>query len=78
MCDVAKKYFDELFRPNDGVHKPVLELIHSRVTLEYNQSLIPITKKGLKQDLFQMHQDKSLGPDSFNPTFFLMFLVSLR
>ncbi|KEH28257.1 PAN-like domain protein [Medicago truncatula] len=77
LCDVAKKYFDELFRPNDGVHKPVLELIHSRVTLEYNQSLIPITKKGLKQDLFQMHQDKSLGPDSFNPTFFLMFLVSL-
>jgi hypothetical protein len=23
LCDVAKKYFDKLFRPNDGVHVPV-------------------------------------------------------
>jgi len=40
--------------------------------------MTPITMEELKQDLFQMHQDESLGPGGFNPTFFLMFLESLR
>ncbi|GAU30144.1 hypothetical protein TSUD_360370 [Trifolium subterraneum] len=47
LCQVAKSYFDTLFKPRDGDHDP--------------------------QALFQMHPDKSSGPDGFNPAFYQRF-----
>ncbi|GAU43245.1 hypothetical protein TSUD_241360 [Trifolium subterraneum] len=64
LCEVAKSYFDTLFKPRDGDHDPVLNLIQPRVTDDDNFVLTaPITKVEIQQALFQMHPDKSPGPD---------------
>ncbi|GAU47118.1 hypothetical protein TSUD_98950 [Trifolium subterraneum] len=74
LCEVAKSYFDTLFKQRDGDHDPVLNLIQSRVTDDNNFFLtIPITKVEIHQALFQMHPDKSPGPDEFNPAFYQRF-----
>ncbi|GAU33856.1 hypothetical protein TSUD_66430 [Trifolium subterraneum] len=74
LCEVAKSYFDNLFKPRDGDHDPVLNLIHPRVTDDDNFFLTaPITKVEIQQALFQMHPDKSPGPDEFNPAFYQRF-----
>ncbi|GAU35032.1 hypothetical protein TSUD_103550 [Trifolium subterraneum] len=74
LCGVAKSYFDILFKPRDGDHDPVLNLIQPRVTDDDNFVLTaPITKVEIHQALFQMHPDKSPGPDGFNPTFYQRF-----
>lgn len=45
-----------------------------KITLEDNVELLkPITKEELRLALFQMHPDKSPGPDGFNATFFQRF-----
>ena len=36
LCEVAKSYFDTLFKPRDGDHDPVLNLIQPRVTDDNN------------------------------------------
>ncbi|GAU10125.1 hypothetical protein TSUD_418540, partial [Trifolium subterraneum] len=74
LCEVAKSYFDTLFKPRDGDHDPVLNLIQPRVTDDDNLVLTaPITKVEIQQALFQMHPDKSPGPDGFNPAFYQRF-----
>ncbi|GAU22843.1 hypothetical protein TSUD_282100 [Trifolium subterraneum] len=74
LCEVAKSYFDTLFKPRDGDHDPVLNLIQPRVTDDDNFVLTaPITKVEIQQVLFQMHPDKSPGPDGFNPAFYQRF-----
>ncbi|GAU38028.1 hypothetical protein TSUD_395880 [Trifolium subterraneum] len=74
LCEVAKNYFDNLFKPRDGDHDPILNLIHPRVTDDNNFFLtVPITKVEIQHALFQMHPDKSPGPDGFNPAFYQRF-----
>ncbi|GAU48220.1 hypothetical protein TSUD_371200 [Trifolium subterraneum] len=74
LCEVAKSYFDTLFKQRDGDHDPVLNLIQPRVTDDDNFVLTaPITKAEIQQALFQMHPDKSPGPDEFNPAFYQRF-----
>ncbi|GAU38527.1 hypothetical protein TSUD_148090 [Trifolium subterraneum] len=74
LCEVAKSYFNTLFKPRDGDHDPVLNLIQPRVTDDDNFFLTaPITKVEIQQALFQMHPDKSPGPDEFNPPFYQRF-----
>ncbi|GAU22462.1 hypothetical protein TSUD_123490 [Trifolium subterraneum] len=74
LCEVTKSYFDNLFKPIDGDHDLVLNLIQPRVTDDDNFFLTaPITKVEIQQALFQMHPDKSLGPDGFNPYFYQRF-----
>ncbi|GAU39014.1 hypothetical protein TSUD_378900 [Trifolium subterraneum] len=71
LCEVARRYFQELFKPKGGAQEPVLSLITPRVSEEDNERLsAPISKEELRLALFQMHPDKSPGPDGFNPTFF--------
>jgi hypothetical protein len=70
LCEVARSYFHELFTPKGGCLDPVFSLLSPRVTEEYNISLeAPITKEDVRVALFQMHPDKSPGPDGFNPLF---------
>jgi hypothetical protein len=53
---------------------PVLSLISPRVTVEDNAMLVaPFTKEEVRLALFQMHPDKSPGPDGFNPAFYQNF-----
>ncbi|MCI09408.1 CNGC5-like protein, partial [Trifolium medium] len=74
ICDVAKHYFDQLFKANGGSHEPVLSLIEPKITYEDNIRLVaPITKEEVKDALFQMHPDKAPGPDGFNPVFYQHF-----
>jgi hypothetical protein len=74
LCEVAQKYFHELFTPKGGVLDPVLSLILPRVSEADNAILeAPITKEEVRVALFQMHPDKSPGPDGFNPAFYRNF-----
>ncbi|GAU19603.1 hypothetical protein TSUD_304150 [Trifolium subterraneum] len=76
LCEVVKSYFDTLFKPRDGDHDPVLNLIQPRVTDNDNFVLTaPITKVEIQQALFQMHPDKSPGPDEFNPAFYQRLIL---
>jgi hypothetical protein len=53
LSEVAKHYFDTLFKPRNGDHDPVLNLIQPRVTEDDNFLLTaPITKVELQQALF--------------------------
>jgi hypothetical protein len=74
LVEVVKNYFHELFQPKGGTQEPVLALISPRVSDEDNSLLVaPITKEEIRTALFQMHPDKSPGPDGFNPAFFQNF-----
>jgi hypothetical protein len=71
---VAQRYFHDLFTPKGGSLEPVLSLISPRVSATDNASLeAPITKEEVRFALFQMHPDKSPGPDGFNPAFYQNF-----
>ncbi|KAK2370479.1 hypothetical protein QL285_083528 [Trifolium repens] len=74
LCEVAQNYFQELFSSKGGSLDPVLSLISPRVSTEDNASLeATITKEEVRVALFQMHPDKSPGPDGFNPAFYQHF-----
>ncbi|KAK2390980.1 hypothetical protein QL285_064484 [Trifolium repens] len=74
LCEAARRYFHDLFTPKGGCLDPVLSLITPRVTEADNISLeAPITKEEVRAALFQMHPDKSPGPDGFNPAFYQKF-----
>lgn len=68
MCDIARSYFQNLFAATDGVYDPVVSIIEPRITQEDNRTLeAPFTIEEFKVALFQMHPDKALGPNGFNP-----------
>jgi hypothetical protein len=74
LCELVQKYFDELFKPSNGTHEPMLRLIRNKISPDDNERLMaPITREELKDALFHMHPDKAPGPDGFNPTFFEHF-----
>ncbi|MCH80176.1 hypothetical protein A2U01_0000939, partial [Trifolium medium] len=74
LCDVAKSYFETLFKVSERNHDPVLSLIQPRVTEDDNERLTaPILKEEIHTALMQMHPDKSPGPDGFNPAFYQHF-----
>jgi hypothetical protein len=74
LCEVAKRYFDSLFKSVEGNHDLVLSIINQKVTEADNEMLTaPITKEEIYTALMQMHPDKSPGPDGFNPAFYQQF-----
>ncbi|GAU44733.1 hypothetical protein TSUD_88180 [Trifolium subterraneum] len=74
LCEVAKSYFESLFKAVEGNQEPVLSLIQPRVTDIDNERLTaPILKEEIHTALMQMHPDKSPGPDGFNPAFYQHF-----
>jgi hypothetical protein len=74
ICEVALKYFDQLFKANSSVHDPILSLVAPKINDEDNEKLVaPITKEEVREALFQMHPDKAPGPDGFNPAFYQHF-----
>jgi hypothetical protein len=36
LCELAQKYFDELFKPSNGAHEPVLRLIRNKISPDDN------------------------------------------
>jgi len=74
LYGVAKRYFDKLFQAKGVSHDQVLHLIQQKTTDEHNELLLQsITKEELHTTLFQMHPDKSPGPDGFNSVFYQRF-----
>ncbi|GAU30671.1 hypothetical protein TSUD_31430 [Trifolium subterraneum] len=69
-----KKKVTKLIADNGTEAHTQEELCEPRVTDDDNVVLTaPITKVEIQQALFQMHPDKSPGPDEFNPAFYQRF-----
>lgn len=74
LCDIAKKYFENLFQADSGNYEPMLSLVTPRIEDSDNLTLTqPLTRGEIHVALFAMHPDKSPGPDGFNPVFFQNF-----
>lgn len=74
ICEVAMKYFKNLFDAKEGDYDLILSLIQQNISNKDNRNLpAPITKLELYAALMQMHPDKSSGPDGFISTFFRTF-----
>ncbi|XP_058732856.1 uncharacterized protein LOC131604433 [Vicia villosa] len=74
ICEVAKNYFTELFTAKEGNYDPILNFIQASITEEDNDKMLRhVSKEELHAALLEMHPDKSLGPDGFNPDFYQKF-----
>lgn len=74
ICKVAKNYFTELFTAKEGNYDLVLNLMRASIAVEDNVKLLsPISKEELHATLLEMHPEKSLGPNGFNPAFYQKF-----
>lgn len=64
-------YFGQLYASTQVIIEDVLECITKRITSNQNSILTrAIDGEEAKQAVFNMHPDKSLGPNSLNPGFY--------
>lgn len=71
LCTLVHNYFTSLFRAQQGDFHPIISCVQPRISDEDNSMLTqPFTKQGFKEAIFNMHPDKSPGPDSLNPAFY--------
>uniref|UniRef100_A0A803QDX6 Reverse transcriptase domain-containing protein n=1 Tax=Cannabis sativa TaxID=3483 RepID=A0A803QDX6_CANSA len=64
-------FYTELFSTSGNLHNDILEDITPAITPEMNTDLLAlVTHEEVRKSLFQMHPDKSLGPDGMTPSFF--------
>lgn len=74
MCEVAKEYFNTLFSRGNCSYDPVLDAVQPRMSLEDNSKLPKeFSLEEFRMALFQMHPDKSPGPDGLNAAFYQRF-----
>ncbi|KAH9790374.1 reverse transcriptase domain-containing protein [Citrus sinensis] len=67
-------YFTELFSSNGSNNEAVVSSVMTSITAKQNQILLaPFTDADVKEALFNMHPDKSPGPDGMNPAFYKNF-----
>lgn len=67
-------YFHKLFETDQGDMNEVVETIVTRITPQDNANLIrPVSTEEVRKAVFQMHPDKSPGPDGLGPGFFQHF-----
>ncbi|XP_060959373.1 uncharacterized protein LOC133030597 [Cannabis sativa] len=74
LPNVVTSYFQQLFAFEDGDYRDVLNCLQPTIREEQNDVLIePVTTEEIKKTLFQMHPDKSPGPDGMTPGFYQKF-----
>lgn len=74
LCEVAREYFHDLFQARKAVYDPILDVVHPVIAEEDNHFLLgSFTEEEFRCTIFQMHPDKSLGPNWLNPVFFQHF-----
>lgn len=74
MCGVAMDYFHTLFSRGQCSYVAVLDVVQPRVSLEDNSKLTKeFSLEEFRLALFQMHHDKSPGPDGLNTAFYQRF-----
>ena len=63
-------YSQNLFQSNGCNSAKVIHCVESKITNEQNSMLLtPFSATEVKEALFDMHPEKSLGPDDMNPAF---------
>ncbi|XP_019167808.1 PREDICTED: uncharacterized protein LOC109163513 [Ipomoea nil] len=68
---VMLSYFENLFKPDNGDMQEVIEIITSQVSALDNAKLLrPVSEEEVRRAVFQIHPDKSPGPDGLGPGFF--------
>ncbi|XP_060964189.1 uncharacterized protein LOC133033466 [Cannabis sativa] len=71
LRDVMAKYYMELFSTSNPNWQRVIDCVHGIVSEDQNRDmLLPVEEHEVRKALFQMHPDKSPGPDGFNPGFY--------
>lgn len=71
LSEVMELYYKKLFTASNVHWDQVVECITQEITTNQNEGLlIPVDAKEVRQAVFQMHSDKSPGPDGFNPGFY--------
>lgn len=73
---VISRYFMNLFTPSENPENvdEVMNLVRGRILVEDNNHLTrDFDAKEFRDAIFQMHNDKSPGPDNFNPGFYKRF-----
>ncbi|XP_062102834.1 uncharacterized protein LOC133812999 [Humulus lupulus] len=71
---VMVDYFKHLFSASSTDWHSVTECISASISEDVNMDLVrPIESEEVRQALFQMHPDKSPGPDGFSPGFYQKF-----
>ncbi|XP_075475776.1 uncharacterized protein LOC142511762 [Primulina tabacum] len=68
---LSKEYFADLYSESNRNYDLVMNVINTSILAEDNNMLLaPYTLEKFKEAVFQMHPDKSPGPDGFNPAFY--------
>ncbi|XP_062088511.1 uncharacterized protein LOC133795077 [Humulus lupulus] len=68
---VIVDYFRNIFSASQTNWERVIDCVPESITEEMNMELLaPVEDSEVKEALFQMHPDKSPGPDGFNPGFY--------
>uniref|UniRef100_A0A803P924 Reverse transcriptase domain-containing protein n=1 Tax=Cannabis sativa TaxID=3483 RepID=A0A803P924_CANSA len=71
LPNVITSYFQDLFRSSSINLGSVLEGIRPTVSREQNEALLEmVSEEEVRNALFQMHPDKSPGPDGMTPAFY--------
>ncbi|KAK9217220.1 hypothetical protein WN943_005845 [Citrus x changshan-huyou] len=74
MEDLISHYFSHLFATVGGYNIEVLDCVEKKITDDQNSVLlVPFTENDVKVALFDMHPDKSPGPDGMNSVFYQRF-----
>lgn len=69
---IAKNYFADLFMHRQGSYGSVLDALSPCISTEDNETR-PFVRLEFFEVFNQMNDDKSLGPDGFNPEFFKFY-----
>lgn len=71
LQNVITEYYSTLFTDSNADWTEVVGSVSSRITDEHNAVLLePIADSEVRDALFQMHPDKSPGPDGMTPAFY--------
>ena len=74
ICTLSLEYFSNLFAPTTCNTHPVLQAVAPCINAEDSNLLTaPFSDDEFKDVVYQMHLDKSPGPDGLNPTFYKRF-----
>ncbi|XP_030501175.2 uncharacterized protein LOC115716504 [Cannabis sativa] len=71
LSDLIGEYYASLFTASNSSCPKVIDCILPSISAQQNEDLMmPVTREEVKCAVFQMHPDKSPGPDGMTPAFF--------
>uniref|UniRef100_A0A803NV32 Endonuclease/exonuclease/phosphatase domain-containing protein n=1 Tax=Cannabis sativa TaxID=3483 RepID=A0A803NV32_CANSA len=71
LSDLIGEYYASLFTASNSSCPEVIDCILPSISAQQNEDLMmPVTREEVKCAVFQMHPDKSPGPDGMTPAFF--------